>query len=49
MIIEVILLIIIILNLMLMSILAFLGEKNWLLVSAIIEALLGIAFSLLVS
>lgn len=49
MIVTVILLILIILNLAFMSILAFLGKKNWLLVFAIIEAILAILFPFLIN
>lgn len=49
MILAIILLVVIILNLMLMSVLAFLGKKNWLLLSAVVEAVLGILFALVVT
>ena len=45
---EVILLVLIILNLVFVSILAFLGKKNLLLIFAVIEAILGFLFPLLV-
>lgn len=49
MILTVVLLVVIILNLVIMSVLAFLGKKNWFLFAAIVEALLGFAFALLQS
>jgi len=49
MIIEIILLVLIILNLVLTSIFAFTGRKNLFLIFAVIEALLGILFAILVN
>ena len=46
---AVVLLVVIILNLVVMSVLAFLGKKNWFLFSAIVEAVLSLAFSALVT
>ena len=48
MILKIILLVLIILNLILISIFAFMGKKNLLLVFAIIEAILGIVFASIV-
>mgnify|MGYP001283193634 CR=1 FL=1 len=49
MILEIILLILIILNLGWVSFLAFMGKKNWLLVFAILEAVLGFLFAAIVT
>lgn len=48
MILAIVLLVLIILNLVFISVLAFLGKKNLLLVFAIIEAILAISFPLIV-
>ncbi|MBS3163180.1 hypothetical protein J4427_00635 [Candidatus Woesearchaeota archaeon] len=48
MIFEVLLLVLIILNLVLISITAFLGKKNILLMLAILEAILAIVFALVI-
>lgn len=48
MILEVILLVLIILNLVFVSVLAFLGRKNLLLTFAIVEAMLGFLFPILI-
>ncbi len=47
MILEVVLLVLIILNLVLISVFAFLGQKNKLLIFAIIEAILAFVFAFL--